>query len=118
MVEAEDQTERIHSVTEPQERTSRMDQIAGSEPARGLMPRGASHRPDPMSTSLYSTPTASSGAALVGANDREAPHTHSVTTQRQREAMLHHADDSHHHHRHWLHHSAHVDRFSHELDES
>ena len=25
--------------------------------------------------------------------------------------------NSHHHHRHWLHHSAHVDRSSHELDE-
>jgi hypothetical protein len=24
----------------------------------------------------------------------------------------------HHHHRHWLHHSVHVDRCSHELDES
>jgi hypothetical protein len=33
------------------------------------------------------------GAALVGACDREARHTHSVTTQREREAMLHHADD-------------------------
>jgi hypothetical protein len=97
LAEAEIQTERIHSVTEPQERASGMDQIAGSEPARWprLMPRGASHRPDPMSTSLYSTPTASSGAALVGANDREAPHPHSVTThaQREREAMLQHADE-------------------------
>jgi hypothetical protein len=55
--------------------------------------RSLSHRSDPMSTSLYSTPTASSGAALVGAGDREAPHTHSVTTQREREAMLHHADE-------------------------
>ncbi len=62
--------------------------------ARGRKPRGANHRSDPMSTSLYSTPTvtSSSGAALVGAGDREAPHTHSVTTQREREAMLHHAD--------------------------
>ena len=55
--------------------------------------RSLSHRSDPMSTSLYSTPTASSGAALVGAGDREAPRTHSVTTQREREAMLHHADE-------------------------
>jgi hypothetical protein len=48
-----------------------------------------------MSTSLCSTPTPpSSGAALAGAGDREAPHTHSVTTtQREREAMLHHADE-------------------------
>ena len=36
LVEAEDQTERIHSATEPQERASKMDQIARSEPARGL----------------------------------------------------------------------------------
>jgi hypothetical protein len=72
----------------------RFDQTAGSELARGLKPRGASHRPDPMSTSLYSTLTSPfSGAALVGAGDREAPHTHSVTTQREREAMLHHADE-------------------------
>ncbi len=70
-----------------------MDQIAGSELARGLKLRGASHRPDPMPTSLYFTPTASSGAALDGTGDREAPHTHSVTSQREREAMLHHADD-------------------------
>ena len=65
-------------------------------PQGGLKPRGASHRPDPMlmSTSLYSTPTLpSSGAALVGAGDGEAPHTHSVTTQREREAMLHHTPD-------------------------
>ncbi len=76
------------------QRVSRLDQIAGSELARGLEPRGASHRPDPMSTSLYSALTSpSSGAALVGAGDREAPHPHSVTTQREREAMLHHADE-------------------------
>ena len=73
-------------------------QTAGSEPARGLKPRGASHRPDPllMSTSLYSTHTPtlpSSGAALVGAGDVEAPHTHYVPTQREREATLHHTPD-------------------------
>ena len=71
-------------------------QTAGSEPARGLKPRGASHRPDPllMSTSLYSTPTfPSSGAALVGAGEGEAPHTQSLTSQREREAMSHHADE-------------------------
>ncbi len=32
-------------------------------------------------------------AALVGAGDREAPHSHCVPTQREREAMLHHADE-------------------------
>ncbi len=73
---------------------SRSDQIAGSELARGLTPRGASHRPDPMSTSLYSTLTSpASGAALVGAGDIEAPQTHYVPTQREREAMLHQADE-------------------------
>jgi hypothetical protein len=75
---------------------SLLHQIAGSEPARGLKPRGASHRPDPllMSTSLYSTPTfPSSGAALVGAGEGEAPHTHSLTSQREREAILHHTPD-------------------------
>ncbi len=60
--------------------------------------RGASHRTDPllMSTSLYSTHThtlPSSGAALVGAGDREAPLTHSVPTQREQEAILHHTPD-------------------------
>jgi hypothetical protein len=40
-----------------------VDQVAGSELARGLTPRGASHRPDPMSTSLYSTPTLTSSVA-------------------------------------------------------
>ena len=66
----------------------------GSELARGLKPRGASHRPDPMSTSLYPTLTSPpSGAALVGAGDVEAPHTHYVPTQREREAMLHHVDE-------------------------
>jgi hypothetical protein len=77
---------------------SLLHQIAGSEPARGLKPRGASHRPDPllMSTSLYSTHTPtfpSSGAALVGAGEPEAPHTHYLTTQREREAILHHTPD-------------------------
>ena len=75
---------------------SLLHQTAGSEPARGLKPRGASHRPDStlMSTNLYPTLTSpSSGAALVGAGDSEAPHTHPVTTQREREAMLHHADE-------------------------
>ena len=77
---------------------SLLHQIAGSEPARGLKPRGASHRPDPllMSTSLYSTHTPtfpSSGAALVGAGEPEAPHTHYLTSQREREAKLHHADE-------------------------
>ena len=75
---------------------SLLHQTVGSEPARGLKPRGASHRPDSMlmSTSLYLTLTSpSSGAALVGAGDGEAPHTHSVTTQRVREAMLHHTPD-------------------------
>jgi hypothetical protein len=38
------------------QRASRLDQSAGSALARGLKLRGASHRPDPMSTSLYSTP--------------------------------------------------------------
>jgi len=67
---------------------------AGSEPARGLKPRGASHRPDPMSTSFCSAPTPpSSGAALVGAGEGEAPHTHSLTSQREREAILHHTPD-------------------------
>jgi hypothetical protein len=74
------------------QRVSKLDQIAGSEPARVF--RGASHRPDPMSTSLYSALTSpSSGAALVGAGEREAPHPHSITTQREREAMLHHPDE-------------------------
>jgi hypothetical protein len=91
LVDAEDRAEQIHSATESQERTTRLDQVAGSELARGLKLRGASHRPDPMSYGLYSTPTATIGAALVGAGDREAPHTHPVTTQREREAMLHHA---------------------------
>ena len=97
LANSSDQAELVYPDTEVvnDQRASRLDQSAGSELARGLKPRGASHRPDPMlmSTSLYSTPTASSGAALVGANDREAPHTHSVTTQREREAMLHHTPD-------------------------
>jgi hypothetical protein len=60
--------------------SSLLHQTAGSEPAKGLKPRSASHRPDPMlmSTSLYSTPTPpSSGAALAGAGDREAPRSRS-----------------------------------------
>jgi hypothetical protein len=69
--------------------TSRLDQGAGSGPARVF--RGASHRPDPMSTSLYSTPASpSSGAALAGAGEGEAPHS---TSQREREAMSHRADE-------------------------
>ncbi len=67
-----------------------------------------------------STPTATSGAAQVDAGDREAD-TLSVTTPREREATMHHAacdeqsPSPHHRHRHWLHHSVHVDRSSHEL---
>ena len=90
----EEQAEHTHPATEAvnDQRVSRLGQSAGSGPARVF--RGASHRPDPMSTSLYSAPTPpSSGAALVGAGDSEAPHTHPVTTQREREAMLHHADE-------------------------
>ena len=92
----EEQAEHTHSATEAvnDQRVSRLDPSARSELKRGLKPRGASHRPDPMSTSLYPTLTSpSSGAALVGAGDSEAPHTHPVTTQREREAMLHHADE-------------------------
>jgi hypothetical protein len=45
-------TELFHSDTEAvnDQRVSRLDQISGSELARGLKPRDASHRPDPMST--------------------------------------------------------------------
>ena len=96
LANSEDQAEQCHSDTEAvnDQRASRLDQIAGSELARGLKPRGASHRPDPMSTSLYSTLTSpAGGAAPVGAGDREAPQSHSVPTQREREAMLHHADE-------------------------
>ena len=46
-----------------------------------------------MSSSPYSTPTPASGAALVRDGDGEAPHTHSVTTQRERGATMHHADE-------------------------
>ncbi len=90
-----DQAEPFYSDTEAvnDQRASRLDRSAGSELARGLKPRGASHRPDPMSTSLYSTPASpSSGAALVGAGEGEAPHPHSLTSQRERDAMSHHAD--------------------------
>ncbi len=96
LASSSDQAELLHSGTEAvnDQRASRLDQIAGSELARGLKPRGASHRPDPMTTSLYSALTSPpSGAALRGAGDVEAPHTHSVPTQREREAMLHHADE-------------------------
>ena len=68
-----------------------MDQSARSELERGRKPRGASHRPDPMSSSPYSTPTPASGAALVRDGDNEAPHIHAVTTQRERGATIHHA---------------------------
>jgi hypothetical protein len=110
-----------------------MDQIAGSEPARGLKPRGASlsHRPDPTSTSLYEFHSHSlqrrGAAAVAGANDREAPYTHSVTSgnlppngSERLCCITLMSTGSHHHHRHWLHRSAHVlvDRCSHELDES
>jgi hypothetical protein len=78
---------------ESQERMIRLDQFAGSELARGHKLRGAGLRPDPMSSSLYSTPTATSGAALVCAGDRKAPHTHPVPTPREREATMHHADE-------------------------
>lgn len=94
LANSSDQAELVYLDTEVvnDQRASRLDQSAGSELARGLKPRGASHRPDPMSTSLYSTPTSpSSGAALVGAGEGKAPQTHSLTSQREREAMSHHA---------------------------
>jgi hypothetical protein len=76
---------------------SLLHQIGGSEPARGLKPRGASHRPDPtlMSTSLSSThtPPGTDGAASVSDRGMEAPHTHLPTTPREREDMLHHTPD-------------------------
>ena len=96
LANSSDQAEHFYSDTEVvnDQRASRLDQSAGSELARGLKLRGASHRPDPMSTSLYSTPAPpSSGAALVGAGEGEAPHTQSLTSQREREAMSHHADE-------------------------
>ena len=96
LASSSDQADLFHSDTEAvnDQRASRLDQSAGSELARGLKPRGASHRPDPMSTSLYPTLTSpSSGAALVGAGDVEAPHTHYVPTQRERGARLHRADE-------------------------
>jgi hypothetical protein len=96
LASSSDQAELFYSDTEAvnDQRASRLDQSAGSELARGLKPRGASHRPDPMSTSSYSAPTPpSSGAALVGAGEGEAPHTHSLTSQREREAMSHHVDE-------------------------
>ncbi len=59
LANSSDQAELFYSDTEAvnDQRVSRLDQIAGSELARGLTskPRGASHRPDPMSTSLCST---------------------------------------------------------------
>ena len=67
---------------------SLLHQIGGSEPARGLKPRGASHRPDPtlMSTSLSSThtPPGTDGAASVSDRGMEAPHTHLPTTPREK----------------------------------
>jgi hypothetical protein len=118
----------IYNLPGPQERTTKADQIAGTELARGRKPRGASHRPDPMmstSLSLFSSQaptvgTASSGAALAGANDREAPLTHSVTPNGSERLCCITLMNSRHHrdHRNWLHHSVHVDRCSHELDES
>jgi hypothetical protein len=58
LANSSDQAELFYFDTEVvnDQRASRLDQSAGSELARGLKPRGASHRPDPMSTSLYSTP--------------------------------------------------------------
>ena len=94
LASSSDQAELFYSDTEAvnDQRASRLDQSAGSGPARVF--RGASHRPDPMSTSFCSAPTPpSSGAALVGAGEGEAPHTHSLTSQREREAILHHTPD-------------------------
>jgi hypothetical protein len=110
LASSSDQAELFYSDTEVanDQRASRSDQLesAGSELARGLKPRGASHRrlTAPIRcrlASLYSTPASpSSGAALVvtvvvGAGEGEAPHTHSLrlTSQREREAMSHHADE-------------------------
>jgi hypothetical protein len=78
LASSSDQAELFYSDTEVvnDQRASRLGQSAGSGPARVF--RGASHRTDPMSTSLYSAPTPpSSGAALVAAGEGEAPHTHS-----------------------------------------
>jgi len=100
LANCEDQAEHTPSATEAvnDQRASRSDQRVGSELAskslRGLKPRGVSHRHDPMSASLYAAPfPPSSCEALAGAGDREAPHIHSVTTQREQEARLHHADE-------------------------
>ena len=95
LVDTEDRIAHVYSAAESVNdlRETRLDQCAGSELARGHKPRGASHRPDPMSSSPYSTPTPASGAALVRDGDREAPHTHPVTTQRERGATMHHADE-------------------------
>ena len=84
LVDTEDRIAHAYSAAESVNdlRETRLDQCAGSELARGHKPRGASHRPDPMSSSPYSTPTPASDAALVRDGDREAPHTHSATTQR------------------------------------
>ena len=95
LVDTEDRIAHVYSAAESVNdlRETRLDQCAGSELARGHKPRGASHRPDPMSSSPYFTPTPASGAALVRDGDREAPHTHPVTTQRERGATMHHADE-------------------------
>jgi hypothetical protein len=121
LASSSDQAELFYSDTEAvnDQRASRLDQSAGSELARGLKPRGASHRPDPMSTSLYSTPTPLPAARHWLELAREKHHilTHSLPNGSERLCHIT-LMNSHHHHRHWLHHSAHVDRSSHELDES